>query len=65
MPASVPNDPGTGRKPAVRVAKGNAVTVTTHNGGALTLATLPMNGSAAGPYVNQLGDIAARLAARY
>ncbi|HTI24714.1 MAG TPA: hypothetical protein VL652_27205 [Kutzneria sp.] len=65
VPASVPNDPGTGRKPAVRVAKGNAVTVTTHNGGALTLATLPMNGAAAGPYVNQLGDIAARLAARY
>ncbi|MFC0544882.1 hypothetical protein [Kutzneria chonburiensis] len=65
VPASVPNDPGTGGKPAVRVAKGSAVTVTTHNGGALTLATLPINGSAAGPYVNQLGDIAARLAARY
>jgi hypothetical protein len=65
VPPSVPNDPGTGSKPAVRVAKGNAVTVKTHNGGALTLATLPMNGSTAGPYVNQLGDIAARLAARY
>jgi hypothetical protein len=65
VPSSVANDPGTGSKPAVRVANGNSVTVKTHNGGALTLATLPMNGSAAGPYVNQLGDIAARLAARY
>lgn len=65
VPPSVPNDPGTGAKPAVRVAKGNSVTVKTRNGGALTLASLPMNGSPTGPYVNQLGDIAARLAARY
>ena len=65
VPPSVPNDPGTGAKPAVRVAKGNAVTVKTHNGGALTLATLPGNGSTAGPYAGDLGNIAARLAARY
>lgn len=65
VPSTVADDPSTGAKPAVKVSKGNSVTVKTHNGGALTLATLPMNGSAAGPYVNQLGDIAARLAARY
>jgi hypothetical protein len=65
VPASVPDDPSTGAKPAVQVGKGNAVTVKTRGGGALTLASLPMNGSATGPYVGQLGDIAARLAARY
>jgi hypothetical protein len=65
VPASVPNDPSTGVKPAVRVGKGNSVTVVTRTGGALTLASLPMNGSAVGPYAGQVNDIAARLAARY
>ena len=65
VPASVPNDPSTGDKPAVGVGKANSVTVKTHNGGALTLASLPMNGSAIGPYTGQLSDIAARLAAHY
>lgn len=65
VPASVPDDPSTGGKPGVTVGKGNSVTVTTHSGGALTLASVPMNGSTVGPYAGQLGDIAARLAARY
>ncbi|QUQ70247.1 hypothetical protein [Kutzneria sp. CA-103260] len=65
VPASVPNDPSTGAKPAVGVGKGNSVTVKTRGGGALTLASLPMNGSTSGPYAGQLTDIAARLAARY
>jgi hypothetical protein len=65
VPASVPNDPSTGDKPKVGVGKATSYTVKTHNGGALTLASLPMNGSAAGPFVGQLSDIAARLAARY
>jgi hypothetical protein len=65
VPAAAPNDPNTGGKPAVRVTGGSSVTVKTHGGGALTLASLPMNGSAAGPYAGQLTDIAARLAARY
>ena len=65
VPASVPNDPSTGSKPGVQVGKANSITVTTRSGGALTLASLPLNGSATGPYAGQLGDIAARLAARY
>jgi hypothetical protein len=65
VPASVPDDPSLGGKPPVQVGKGNSVTVRTRQGGALTLASLPTNGSATGPYVGQLGDIAARLAARY
>jgi hypothetical protein len=65
VPASVADDPSTRAKPAVTVAKGNSVTVTTHSGGALTLASVPMNGSTVGPYAGQLGEIAARLAARY
>lgn len=65
VPASVPNDPSTGDKPAVQVGKATSITVKTHAGGALTLASLPLNGSTTGPYVGQLGDIAARLAARY
>jgi len=65
VPASVPNDPSTNGKPSVRVANGSSVTVKTRGGGALTLASLPMNGSTAGPYAGQLTDIAARLAARY
>ncbi|MFI9382986.1 hypothetical protein [Kutzneria sp. NPDC052558] len=65
VPASAPNDPKTGAKPAVKVTGGGSVTVKTRGGGALTLASLPMNGSAAGPYVGQLSDIAARLATRY
>jgi len=65
VPASVPNDPSTNDKPSVRVANGSSVTVKTRGGGALTLASLPMNGSTTGPYVGQLTDIAARLAARY
>jgi hypothetical protein len=65
VPASAPNDPSTNGKPAVRVSGGSSVTVKTHGGGALTLASLPMNSSVAGPYAAQLTDIAARLAARY